>query len=580
LDFQLNETLIFAKILDTMAALSEQEIIRREKLERLRAFGINPYPAPLYPVSDSSASIKDNFVEGKEVIIAGRLMSRRIQGKASFAEVQDSQGRIQVYFNRDEICTGEDKTLYNEVYKKLLDIGDIIGIEGTLFTTQVGQQTIAVKKFDVLNKTLRPLPLPKTDAEGNTYDEFNDPELRYRQRYVDLIVNPKVKETFIKRTKITNSIREYFNAKDYLEVETPILQPIPGGASARPFMTHHNALDIPLYLRVANELYLKRLIVGGFDGVYEFSKDFRNEGMDRTHNPEFTVMELYVAYKDYFWMMETTEALLEKVALDSNGSSAVTVGDHSIDFKAPYPRVPILKAIEIHTGIDVSEMDEVTLRETAKSLGIEVDETMGIGKLIDEIFGEQCEHHYIQPTFITDYPKEMSPLTKEHRSNPKLTERFELMVNGKELANAYTELNDPIDQRERFEEQMKLSEKGDDEAMFIDQDFLRALEYGMPPTSGIGIGIDRLVMLMTNNSSIQEVLFFPQMRPEKKAVELTREEKTILSLLKSNSLIELAQLKEQAALSNKKWDVSLKGLTKKGIAKVEKLDDVLWVSFN
>ena len=556
-----------------MAALSEQEIIRREKLERLRAFGINPYPAPLYPVSDSSASIKDNFVEGKEVIIAGRLMSRRIQGKASFAEVQDSQGRIQVYFNRDEICTGEDKTLYNEVYKKLLDIGDIIGIEGTLFTTQVGQQTIAVKKFDVLNKTLRPLPLPKTDAEGNTYDEFNDPELRYRQRYVDLIVNPKVKETFIKRTKITNSIREYFNAKDYLEVETPILQPIPGGASARPFMTHHNALDIPLYLRVANELYLKRLIVGGFDGVYEFSKDFRNEGMDRTHNPEFTVMELYVAYKDYFWMMETTEALLEKVALDSNGSSAVTVGDHSIDFKAPYPRVPILKAIEIHTGIDVSEMDEVTLRETAKGLGIEVDETMGIGKLIDEIFGEQCEHHYIQPTFITDYPKEMSPLTKEHRSNPKLTERFELMVNGKELANAYTELNDPIDQRERFEEQMKLSEKGDDEAMFIDQDFLRALEYGMPPTSGIGIGIDRLVMLMTNNSSIQEVLFFPQMRPEKKAVELTGEEKTILSLLKANSLIELAQLKEQAGLSNKKWDVSLKGLTKKGIAKVEKLED-------
>jgi len=469
--------------------------------------------------------------------------------------------------------SGEDKTLYNEVYKKLLDIGDIIGIEGTLFTTQVGQQTIAVKKFDVLNKTLRPLPLPKTDAEGNTYDEFNDPELRYRQRYVDLIVNPKVKETFIKRTKITNSIREYFNAKDYLEVETPILQPIPGGASARPFMTHHNALDIPLYLRVANELYLKRLIVGGFDGVYEFSKDFRNEGMDRTHNPEFTVMELYVAYKDYFWMMDTTEALLEKVALDSNGSSAVSVGEHTIDFKAPYPRIPILKAIEIHTGIDVSEMDEVTLRETAKGLGIEVDETMGIGKLVDEIFGEKCEHHYIQPTFITDYPKEMSPLTKEHRSNPKLTERFELMVNGKELANAYTELNDPIDQRERFEEQMKLSEKGDDEAMFIDQDFLRALEYGMPPTSGIGIGIDRLVMLMTNNSSIQEVLFFPQMRPEKKAVELTEEEKAILSLLKTNSPIELAQLKEQAGLSNKKWDVSLKGLTKKGIAKVEKTED-------
>ena len=560
-----------------MAALSEQEIIRREKLERLRELGINPYPAPLYPVDQTSASIKNDFVEEKEVIIAGRLMSRRIQGKASFAEVQDSQGRIQVYFNRDEICAGEDKTLYNEVYKKLLDIGDIIGIEGTLFTTQVGEQTILVKKFDLLNKTLRPLPLPKTDSEGNTFDEFNDPELRYRQRYVDLIVNPKVKETFIKRTKITNSIREYFNAKDYLEVETPILQPIPGGASARPFMTHHNALDIPLYLRVANELYLKRLIVGGFDGVYEFSKDFRNEGMDRTHNPEFTVMELYVAYKDYFWMMETTEALLEKVAVDSNGSSAVPVGEHTIDFKAPYPRIPILKAIEIHTGIDVSDMDEVTLRDTAKGLGIEVDETMGVGKLIDEIFGEKCDHHYIQPTFITDYPKEMSPLTKEHRSNPKLTERFELMVNGKELANAYSELNDPIDQKERFEEQLKLSEKGDDEAMFIDQDFLRALEYGMPPTSGIGIGIDRLVMLMTNNSSIQEVLFFPQMRPEKKAVELTDEEKTILGLLKANSPMELPTLKEQAGLSNKKWDVSIKGLTKKGIAKVEKTEDGLFV---
>lgn len=561
-----------------MAALSEQEIIRREKLARLRELGINPYPAPLYPVDQTSASIKNNFVEGKTVIIAGRLMSRRIQGKASFAEVQDSQGRIQVYFNRDEICEGEDKTLYNEVYKKLLDIGDIIGIEGTLFTTQVGEQTISVKKFDILNKTLRPLPLPKTDSEGNTYDEFNDPELRYRQRYVDLIVNPKVKDTFIKRTKITNSIREFFNTKEYLEVETPILQPIPGGASARPFMTHHNALDIPLYLRVANELYLKRLIVGGFDGVYEFSKDFRNEGMDRTHNPEFTVMELYVAYKDYFWMMETTEELLEKVAVDSNGSSKVQVGDHTIDFKAPYPRVPILKAIEIHTGIDVSNMDENTLRETAKGLGIEVDETMGVGKLIDEIFGEKCEHHYIQPTFITDYPKEMSPLTKEHRSNPKLTERFELMVNGKELANAYSELNDPIDQKERFEDQLKLSEKGDDEAMFIDQDFLRALEYGMPPTSGIGIGIDRLVMLMTNNSSIQEVLFFPQMRPEKKAIELTEEEKLIVGLLKANSPIELPSLKEQAGLSNKKWDVSIKGLTKKGIAKVEKTEEGLFVT--
>ena len=563
-----------------MTGLSEQEIIRREKLAKLRALGINPYPAPLYPVDHSSEDIKSSFEEGKKVVIAGRLMSRRIQGKASFAELQDSKGRIQVYFNRDEICTGEDKTLYNDVYKKLLDIGDIIGIEGKLFTTQVGEKTVQVEAFTLLNKTLRPLPLPKTDADGNSYDEFNDPELRYRQRYVDLIVNPKVKDTFVKRTKITNSIRSFFNERDYLEVETPILQPIPGGASARPFMTHHNALDIPLYLRVANELYLKRLIVGGFDGVYEFSKDFRNEGMDRTHNPEFTVMELYVAYKDYFWMMETTEALLEKVALDSNGSSAVTVGENTIDFKAPYPRVPILEAIKIHTGIDVADMDEATLRETAKSLGLEVDETMGVGKLIDEIFGEKCEHHFIQPTFITDYPKEMSPLTKEHRSNSKLTERFELMVNGKELANAYTELNDPIDQRERFEDQLKLSEKGDDEAMFIDQDFLRALEYGMPPTSGIGIGIDRLVMLMTNNSSIQEVLFFPQMRPEKKALELTEEEKAILSLLKVNSPIELAQLKEQAALSNKKWDVSLKGLTKKGLAKVEKNDEGLFVSLN
>ena len=563
-----------------MTGLSEQEIIRREKLTKLRAMGINPYPAPLYPVDHSSEDIKSSFAEGKKVVIAGRLMSRRIQGKASFAELQDGKGRIQVYFNRDEICPGEDKTLYNDVYKKLLDIGDIIGIEGTLFTTQVGEKTVQVENFTLLNKTLRPLPLPKTDADGNSYDQFNDPELRYRQRYVDLIVNPSVKETFIKRTKITNSIRSFFNQRDYLEVETPILQPIPGGASARPFITHHNALDIPLYLRIANELYLKRLIVGGFDGVYEFSKDFRNEGMDRTHNPEFTVMELYVAYKDYFWMMETTEALLEKVALESNGSSAVTLGENSIDFKAPYPRVPILEAIKIHTGIDVADMDETTLRETAKNLGLEVDDTMGVGKLIDEIFGEKCEHHYIQPTFITDYPKEMSPLTKEHRSNNKLTERFELMVNGKELANAYSELNDPIDQRERFEDQLKLSEKGDDEAMFIDQDFLRALEYGMPPTSGIGIGIDRLVMLLTNNSSIQEVLFFPQMRPEKKAVELTEEEKIIHGLLKKSNPILLASVKEKAGLSNKKWDVSLKGLTKKGLVKVEKADEGLFVSLN
>jgi lysyl-tRNA synthetase class 2 len=434
-----------------------------------------------------------------------------------------------------------------------------------------------VKNFSLLSKALRPLPLPKVDADGNTYDEFNDPELRYRQRYVDLVVNPKVKETFIKRTKITNSIREFYNERGYLEVETPILQPIPGGAAARPFLTHHNALNIPLYLRIANELYLKRLIVGGFDGVYEFSKDFRNEGMDRTHNPEFTVMELYVAYKDYHWMMDTTEQLLEKIALDANGTSKLKVGDNEIEFKAPYARVPILEAIKTHTGHDVAGMGENELREVAKSLGIEVDETMGVGKLIDEIFGEKCEHHYIQPTFIMDYPKEMSPLTKEHRDNPDLTERFELMVNGKELANCYSELNDPIDQRERFEEQLKLSEKGDDEAMFIDQDFIRALEYGMPPTSGIGIGIDRLVMLMTNNSSIQEVLFFPQMRPEKKAVALTEEAKMVFESLKKEEKISLDALKQQSGLSNKKWDKSIKELTKNKLANVSKTDEGLFV---
>ncbi|WP_036156441.1 lysine--tRNA ligase [Maribacter forsetii] len=557
--------------------LSEQELIRREKLDKLRALGINPYPAALYPVNSTSESIKSDYEEGKQVIVAGRLMSRRIQGKASFAELQDSTGRIQVYFNRDEICSGEDKTLYNDVYKKLLDIGDIIGIEGDLFTTQVGEKTIMVKKFTMLSKSLRPLPLPKKDAEGKVYDEFNDPELRYRQRYVDLVVNPKVKENFIKRTKITNSIREFYNAAGYLEVETPILQPIPGGATARPFLTHHNALNIPLYLRIANELYLKRLIVGGFDGVYEFSKDFRNEGMDRTHNPEFTVMELYVAYKDYNWMMDTTEKLLEKIAMDSNGTTKVTVGENEIEFKAPYARVPILEAIKIHTGYDVAGMPEDELRETAKKLGLEVDETMGVGKLIDEIFGEKCEHFYVQPTFITDYPKEMSPLTKEHRDNPALTERFELMVNGKELANAYSELNDPIDQRERFEDQLKLSEKGDDEAMFIDQDFLRALEYGMPPTSGIGIGIDRLVMLMTNNASIQEVLFFPQMRPEKKPLQLSDNEKVIFDILKGEKKMELDALKTKADLSNKAWDKGIKGITKQQLAKIYKEEDVLLV---
>ncbi|MGB6150359.1 MAG: lysine--tRNA ligase [Pricia sp.] len=548
--------------------LSEQETIRRGKLGKLREMGIDPYPAALYPINATSKSIKADYIDGKKVIIAGRLMSRRIQGKASFAELQDSDGRIQVYFNRDEICPGEDKTQYNDIYKKLLDIGDIIGIEGELFTTQVGEKTVMVKKFSMLSKSLRPLPLPKKDAEGHVFDEFNDPEQRYRQRYVDLVVNPKVKETFIKRTKITNTIRQFYNEKGYLEVETPILQPIPGGAAARPFLTHHNALNIPLYLRIANELYLKRLIVGGFDGVYEFSKDFRNEGMDRTHNPEFTVMELYVAYKDYHWMMDTTEELLEKVAIEANGSSKIKVGKNEIEFKAPYPRVPILEAIKVHTGHDVAGMEEDELRETAKKLHIEVDETMGIGKLIDEIFGEKCEANYIQPTFITDYPKEMSPLTKQHRDNPKLTERFELFVNGKEIANAYSELNDPIDQRERFEDQLKLSEKGDDEAMFIDQDFLRALEYGMPPTSGIGIGIDRLVMLLTDNSSIQEVLFFPQMRPEKKALELTDEEKAIVALLKPAGQLDLNALKSQAGLSGKKWDKAMKGLAKHGVTKV------------
>ncbi|MEK9613422.1 MAG: lysine--tRNA ligase [Flavobacteriaceae bacterium] len=560
-----------------MPKLSEQELIRREKLEGLKKLGINPYPAAEFPVDFYASDLPSKYEEGKSVILAGRLMSRRIQGKASFAEILDSTGKVQVYFNRDEICPNEDKTLYNEVYKKLLDIGDIIGIEGTLFTTQVGEQTVSVTNFTVLNKSLRPLPLPKTDADGNTYDEFNDPELRYRQRYIDLIVNPKVKNTFLQRTKITNTIRDFLTNQGYLEVETPILQPIPGGAAARPFVTHHNALNTPLYLRIANELYLKRLIVGGFEGVFEFAKDFRNEGMDRTHNPEFTVMELYVAYKDYFWMMETTETLLEKIASDVHGKTELIVGELTIDFKAPYPRVPILEAIHTHTGINVSGMNETELRKTATQLGIEVDETMGEGKLIDEIFGEKCEHHFIQPTFITDYPKSMSPLTKEHRSNSQLTERFELMVNGKELANAYSELNDPIDQRERFEAQLALSENGDDEAMFIDQDFLRALEYGMPPTSGIGIGIDRLVMLMTNNSSIQEVLFFPQMKPEKPAVELTDEEKYVFECVKKSDSNSLSDIKNAAELSNKKWDQSLKGLANKKLLKVVKNDQGLFI---
>ena len=555
--------------------LSEQEIVRREKLSALRKMGIDPYPAETFNITHTSKDIKEKYNDGEHVKIAGRLMTRRIQGKASFAELQDAEGRIQVYFNRDEICTGDDKTLYNDVYKKLLDIGDIVGLEGEMFTTQVGEKTIMVKSFSILSKSLKPLPQPRTDTEGKTHDAFTDPELRYRRRYVDLIVNRNVRDTFIKRTKITNTIREFFNERGYLEVETPILQPIPGGAAARPFMTHHNALDIPLYLRIANELYLKRLIVGGFDGVYEFSKDFRNEGMDRTHNPEFTVMELYVAYKDYNWMMDTTEKLLEKVAVNASGNSKIKVGKNEIEFKAPYPRVPILQAIQEHTGYDVTGKSESELATIARDLGIEVDDTMGVGKLIDEIFGEKCEHHYIQPTFITDYPKEMSPLTKQHRDNPDLTERFELMVNGKEIANCYSELNDPIEQRARFEDQLALSEKGDDEAMFIDQDFLRALEYGMPPTAGIGIGIDRLVMLMTNNSSIQEVLFFPQMKPEKKPLDLNEAEKEVLAVVKEHKKLELNELKAKLNLSNKAMDKSFKSLTKLGVIEIKKEDGTM-----
>ncbi|NQY28445.1 MAG: lysine--tRNA ligase [Flavobacteriaceae bacterium] len=560
--------------------LSEQEVVRREKLTKLRELGINPYPANLYPVDHNSKQIKENFTEDKQVVIAGRLMSRRIQGKASFAELQDSEGRIQVYFNRDEICTGEDKTLYNDVYKKLLDIGDFIGIEGTLFTTQVGEKTVLVNKFTLLSKSLKPLPLPKTDKDGNTFDEFNDPEMRYRQRYADLVVNPHVKEVFIKRNKLFTAMRDFFNESGYMEVETPVLQPIPGGAAARPFITHHNSLDIPLYMRIANELYLKRLIVGGFEGVYEFSKNFRNEGMDRTHNPEFTAMEIYVAYKDYNWMMDFTEKLLEHCAIAVNGSSKATFNGQEIDFKAPYKRITMTDSIKEFTGYDIYGKSEEELRAAAKDMGIAVDDTMGKGKLIDEMFGEKCEGNYIQPTFITDYPKEMSPLCKEHRDNPELTERFELMVCGKEIANAYSELNDPIDQRERFEAQLELAKKGDDEATeFIDHDFLRALEYGMPPTSGLGIGMDRLIMFLTDSPSIQEVLFFPQMRPETRSVgvELNEDEKFVLNLLQKAEKIDLNELKTQSGLSNKKWDKSIKGLTKNNLAKVNKTEAGLFV---
>jgi len=562
--------------------LSDQEIQRRETLKKLRDMGIEPYPAALYPVSHKSSEVINNYKEGEKVSMAGRLMRRKIHGKASFGEIQDAEGRIQLYFNRDVICPNEDKTLYNDVFKKLLDFGDFIGVKGDLFKTQVGEISVNVTEFVLLSKSLKPLPLPKTDDKGNTYDAFTDPELRYRQRYVDMTVNPQVKDIFVKRTKLFTAMRNFFNDAGYMEVETPVLQSIPGGAAARPFITHHNALDIPLYMRIANELYLKRLICGGFDGVYEFSKNFRNEGMDRTHNPEFTAMEIYVAYKDYNWMMDFTEKLLEHCATAVNGTSECTFGEHQISFKAPYKRVTMRQSIIDFTGFDIKGKTEQELFDAAKGMGIEVDATMGKGKLIDEIFGEKCEGNYIQPTFITDYPKEMSPLCKEHREDPELTERFELMVCGKEIANAYSELNDPIDQRERFEEQVKLAEKGDDEATgLIDQDFLRALEYGMPPTSGLGIGMDRLIMYLTNNPAIQEVLFFPQMRPEvfgKKGPDLTENEALIFDLLKKESKMELNVLKEKTGLSNKQWDKGVKGLAKHELTQVEKTDDGLFIA--
>ena len=560
-------------------ALSEQEILRREALQELRNLGIDPYPANEFVTTAFSKEILADFekFEGKDVVLAGRLMGKRIMGKASFAELKDSEGRIQIYVSRDDISTDEEKTMYNVVFKKLLDIGDFIGIRGTVFKTQVGEISVHVYGLTVLAKALKPLPVVKTDADGKTHDAFSDPEQRYRRRYVDLTVNDHVKETFIKRTKLFNAMRSFFNEQGYLEVETPVLQPIPGGAAARPFMTHHNSLDIPLYMRIANELYLKRLIVGGFEGVYEFSKNFRNEGMDRTHNPEFTAMEIYVAYKDYNWMMKFTENLLEHCAVAVNGTSEATFGEHQVNFKAPYARVTMTDSIKHFTGFDISGKSETELFDAARGMGIDVDATMGKGKLIDEIFGAKCEGNYIQPTFITDYPKEMSPLCKSHRDNPELTERFELMVCGKEVANAYSELNDPIDQRERFEHQLKLAEKGDDEATeFIDEDFLRALEYGMPPTSGLGIGMDRLMMYLTNNSSIQEVLFFPQMRPEKKQVqiELLDEEKLIIDLLKSNdNKMDLGVLKIKSDLSGKKWDAAMKGLSKHGLIKVSLVGD-------
>ncbi len=564
-----------------MQLLSEQELERRKDREELYSLGINPYPAESFVINATADDIHKNYenskTDYKDISIAGRLMSRRIMGSASFAEIQDSTGRLQIYVRRDDISTADNPDFYNTVFKKLLGIGDFIGVTGYIFTTQTGEISLHVTKLTVLSKAVKPLPIVKRDEEGTIYDGFTDPEQRYRQRYVDLTVNPEVKNTFVTRSKIISNMRRYFDDHGWLEVETPILQAVHGGAAARPFQTHHNTLDMPLFLRIANELYLKRLIVGGFDGVYEFGKMFRNEGMDRTHNPEFTSMEIYVAYKDYIWMMEMVEQLLEKVTQTIHGVTQVSVGGKKIDFAGPYRRLTMFDSIKEYTGVDVSELDEEGLRKVCAQLKIEVDASMGKGKLIDEIFGAKVEANLIQPTYITDYPIEMTPLAKKHRSKPGLVERFELFVNGKEIANAYSELNDPIDQRERFEEQLKLAARGDDEAMAMDEDFLRALEYGMPPTSGLGIGIDRLTMLLTDNSTIQEVLFFPQMRAEKKAVELTEEEKQLLELLKANHPASLPELKVQSGLSGKKWDVSIKGLTQKGLVKVTKEGESLLV---
>ena len=560
-----------------MSQLSEQEINRRKSLDELRSLGIDPYPADKFDTNASAKDILENYeknkIHYKTVSIAGRIMRKRIMGKASFCELQDTTGRIQIYVTREDISNGDDFTNYNTVFKKLINIGDFVGIEGFVFTTEKGEITIHVKKIKVLSKAVRPLPMPVEDADGVVHDAFTDPEQRYRQRYVDLVVNPEVRDAFVYRTKLTNSMRAFLNDKGYMEVETPVLQPLYGGAAARPFKTHHNTLDMPLYLRIANELYLKRLIVGGFDGVYEFAKDFRNEGMSRFHNPEFTQMELYVAYKDYNWMMDMVEEMVEKICLDIHGKTEVQVGENMINFQRPWKRFTMFEAIEEFTGIDISEMNEDELRATAKKLEIEVDESMAKGKLIDEIFGEKCEGLLIQPTFITDYPVEMSPLAKKHRSKEGLVERFEAICNGKEICNAYSELNDPIDQRKRFEEQLELGKRGDDEAMMLDEDFLRAIEYGMPPTAGLGIGIDRLAMIMTNSNSIQDVLFFPQMKPEKKGPELSETEKAVFDIVKSKTTISIGDLKSESGFSGKAFDKAMKGLRPHNLIKVEKLEN-------